>query len=323
MHIALNEELTPQTNVREFDISHKITSLAYSQHRLEKDFTYQVIDGHVQSTLRNYGLMGLVSHCYSNHLPLAIAPHDVWILLMSEITKEIAKNPEQYRQFFTKSDKKETICVPSGSMTQMPMDVLSQALAQKVLFDSTIILQDFSTQTPMVAQTIQAIFCDMASPFYDYGMFMCGIPSIELLGTLQDWQKVLTGFTQIVNVFNTTPLKNYLEKARPILEQFINALNGDADTQFWRDIFTQKNVGSGGDLQINGWITSLFVQDQKFAKITNFTDTHGVVKYKQLQSNEEFVAVYGGFHAQVNHKGSYQLEYSHYTLKKVPYKRPY
>lgn len=324
MQIILNSTLEAKPNNRVSDISNSLNSLAQKQHSLTKEFMYDVIHGETETSLQNSGFVGLLSACYSQHLPVAIAPHDIWVLLLSEVSKEVAQHSDSYRRFFTKSNEKESISVPSESITEMPIGVLSKALSEKILFDSGIIFQNFSNETPIVTQTIQAIFCDMASPFYSYSMFCCGIPSIQLLGTTEDWEKVLKGMTVLVDMFETSILKSYLQKIRPILQQFISASQEQVDVDFWKDIFTQKNIGSGGDLTIDGWITKLFITEHSFPKLTNFTATNGVVKYTQLQTKQEFVAIYGGFDKEINDQGFYQLKYMHFTLQKVPYEaKPY
>ena len=317
MQITLNDQLVAQPQARSNDISYSITGTAHSQHPPENGHQYKIIQGTPQSSLSNRGFVGLLSHCYSQHLPVAIAPHDLWIVIMSEITKEVSSHSEEYRSLFTTSDTKETISVPSGSMTEMPMGVLSKALQEKVLFDSSILFQNFSTETPIITETIQAIFCDMASPYYNYMMFCCGIPSIELRGTTEDWQKLLQGFKSIEQTFETDTITQYFNKTAPVLEQFLKASQGEVNLDFWKDIYTQQNVGSGGDLTISGWITKLFVTEHSFAKITHFTNNKGVVKYKQAQTNEEFVAIYGGFDAKPNAQGFLELEYSKFIVQQV------
>lgn len=318
MKIILNSTLQASKTIPTLDLSFSLRRLANIQYKLDRDSTYQIIHGDTESHLKNSGLVGLLSHCYSQHLPVAIAPHDVWILLLSEITKEVATNTELYRQYFTNHSTKENIYIPSDSMTELPISVLSEVLVNKVLFNSQLIFKNFSTETPIITQTIQAIFCDMASPYYNYMMYCCGIPSIQLLGTSEDWEKLLQGFNELVQQFNTPALQAYFNKAQPILTQFINASQGQVDIDFWKNIFTQKNVGSGGDLTINGWIVQLFITQHDFTKITHFTSTHGVVKYKQLHTSEEFIAIYGGFKTQLNKEGFYELLYDKFTLKKVP-----
>lgn len=317
MDITLNSELTPQMNDRTIDIAQRLSYVAYSAHNPGKGFQYQAVDEVPESNLYNRGFVGLLSKAYSEHLPVAIAPHDIWIVLLSEVTKEVAEHAQQYRSLFTQNEEKQLLTVMSGSMTHMPMEQLSAVLGQNVQFNSDILFPAFSTQTPIVKEVIQAIFCDMASPYYDYGMFCCGIPRIELLGTTEDWKLLQQSWLDILTVFNSESMHKYTNKIAPILEQFVQTSQGHVNLDFWKNIFTQKNVGSGGDLTIDGWVTDLFMAKHDFPKITNFTSTHGVVKYTQLDTGREFVALYGGFHTEINENGSYQLQYNRFVFEKV------
>lgn len=323
MQIILNSELKSQINEHSINIEQRLSYAAYSAHNPGKGFQYKAVDYIPQSNLYNRGFVGLLSKAYSEHLPVAIAPHDIWIVLLSEVTKEVAEHAEQYRSLFTQSQEKQLLTVMSGSMTHMPMEQLSTVLSQHVQFNSDVLFPEFSTQTPIVKEVIQAIFCDMASPYYDYGMFCCGIPRIELLGTVEDWKLLQQSWLEILTVFNSPAMHQYSKKITPILEQFVQAAQNNVNLDFWKNIFTQENVGSGGDLTIDGWITDLFMTKHDFPKITNFTSTHGAVKYTQLNTKREFVALYGGFHAQVNANGFYQLQYHRFVFEKVPQSTKY
>lgn len=317
MIIDFNNNLQPNFLSKQYDISEKARSIAYNQHPLTQEFVYQVISGKKESNLVNPGLLGLISHCYSNHLPLSLAPHDFWIVFISEIAKEVSTHSQQYRHLFTKNDEKELIAVPSNSLTEMPIGMLAEKVSGKVLFNSDIIFPSFKEITPIVKTTMQAIFCDMASPYYDYAMYLCGLPKIELRENTEEWKKLKLSVENLVEIFNTPQLQKYKDKLIPLLNQFISTSEGNIDKSFWLDIFTQKNVGSGNTLQINGWITQLFMKKHQFNKIENFTANHGVVKYTQLQTKKEFVAVYGGYDMNKNKEGFYELIYDKVTLEKV------
>jgi hypothetical protein len=319
MKIILNENLKPiQSRVDEYDRSYAFKSLVNKHYPLTKEFKYNLILGNNKTNLQNGGFLGLLSYCYSSHHSISISPEDFWILMLSEITKEVASNVEDYRQFFTQSKEKETISVFSDSLIELPVDSVSKILASKVLFDSSVLFQNFSTETPIVKETIQALFCDMAAPYYSYSMFCCGIPSISVKGKKEDWIKVKNGIESLIKQFNTVNLNKYLDKISPILNNFIMIFDDVVDFDFWKDIFTQKNVGSGGQLQINGWIQNMFVKDfSEGAMLNFFTDNCGVVQYEQLQTKKEFVALYGGLNYLIDEDGFHKLKYEKYVFEKV------
>lgn len=254
------------------------------------------------------GFLGLVSHCYSNHLPLAINPHDIWVIFLSEIAKIIAQSPEEYREHFTDSSAKKLILVPTGSLTEIPMGLLSSKLIENLKFDSKIFLRSFTTNTPFVEEVFQALLCDISSPYYNYGMFACGIPSIQIKGTKEDWADVIQGADDVYEQFKTTRIKYYVSKIIDILSEFVLVFDRPND-DFWKGIFTQNNQGSGGQLFIDGWITKLFAKNHSLKNITNFTNTEGVVKYKNVSTNKEYSVSYGGYDMHET-EGFFELVYS-------------
>lgn len=329
MQITLNDQLTSTHRGYAYDLSRELSS-ALSKHARKKEGNppngyprFNPIDEVPLSLLANPGLVGLLSEAYKSHLKVAITPQDIWIVLISEIAKEVNTNPEQYRSMFTKSDKKEEISVPSGSLTHIPTNLLSKALSEKVLFDSQLLFPQFSTDTAITTEVIQAMFCDMASPFYNYSMFCCGIPAVKLLGNQEDWQNLQTSWNKLITIFDSQTMKDYGSKVNNILEQINTTFtDSNSNADFWLNIFTQKNVGSGGELTINGWITELFVEKHKTPMLTNFTSTHGIVNYTQLETKREFYRIYGGFDMNKDSEEFYQLTYNSYVFEvtKAPMK---
>lgn len=315
MLITLNNELIANP-ISTNNLSSKLL-YALREHT-KSNATLKAIDDIPETLMRNSGLVGMLSAAYKNHLNVALTPQDFWIVLISEIAKEVNTHSKDYQSLFTQSNEKELISISSGSMTHIPITQLSEALSKKVLFDSSLLFPHFSTNTLASTEVIQAMFCDMASPYYDYGMFCCGIPAIKLLGTQEDWVTLQTAWNKLIGIFETSSMKAYGDKVNSVLEK-INAtfIHPEMNINFWKDIFTQKNVGSGGDLTIDGWITELFITKHKFAKITHFTATHGIVHYTQLQTEQEFYRIDGGFQMEQDPDGFYQLQYNNYVFEKI------
>lgn len=322
MQITLNDQLTPTHNGYAYDLNRELSS-SLSAHIRKKGINnngpyprFTAIDEVPKTFLANVGLVGMLSEAYKSHLKVAITPQDIWIVLISEIAKEVNSNSEQYRSLFTTSQEKEEISVPSGSLTHMPTGTLSHALAGKVLFDSNLLFPEFTTNTAITTEVLQAMFCDMASPYYTYSMFCCGIPAIKLLGTQEDWQNLQKSWNNLIAIFNTQTMKDYGAKVDNVLGNINTTFTTpDGNAEFWLDIFTQKNVGSGGELTINGWITDLFVTKHKSPMLTNFTSTHGIVNYTQLETKREFYRIYGGFNMTKDTDEFHQLTYGSYVFE--------
>lgn len=319
MIINLNLELEEQTYYKEYDCSQRLIALINGGSTWKKTEVYLPLSNNfsVNTGLQNKGFIGLLSHAYSYHKKLAIAPHDIWSIIIGDLVKYVGKNSEQFRSLFTQSTEgKTTIIIPSGSLTEIPMSSLSDAVKNSVLFDANLLTPAFSTNKDIHTEYFQALLCDLASPYYDYSMFCCGIKAIKLLGNKDDWELLISNYNTLMNLFCELDqnLIQHFNNVSYILENIIETFDGDK-TNFWQDIFTQKNVGSGGDLTVDGWITELFIEVRSFAKIQNFTTDYAIVKYEQLQTKEKFAALYGGFDYVTDEEGFIKLNYSKHIFR--------
>lgn len=322
MQIVLNDKLVEQEKSRLQKVY--LESVIYEHTKTQHEYgkkKFEHVQGIIESKLRNHNFIGLLSKAYSEHLKIAISPYDIWIVLLSELSKEVATNPDTYRNLFTDSKEKKEITVLSASLVEMPVDSLVEHLHHLVKFDSSIMFPTFSFNDEKAVETINAIFCDMASPFYDYSMFCCGIPAIKLLGTREDWEKIqLHWDSKIKSLFvNVNPsIEKYFDRVAVIIGNIINSYELDF-SDWWKDIYTQKNIGSGGELEVNGWIKLLFLKQHKYeVKLENFTNTYGIVQYKQLDTDKNYVAVYGGFDYEKDEDGFVRLVYDKIIYEKLP-----
>src|SRR6185437_8706750 len=116
-----------------------------------------------------------------------------------------------------------------------------------------LIAGDFSTTGPVERTASQVVLLDaMQSYFEYYGGTMCGIPTVTLEGTAEDWEKV---HAKVQGIKAYGGLDWWLGPVLDITEQFVNASCGKVDKFFWNDLF-KINGGSGGPY-INGWILHL------------------------------------------------------------------
>lgn len=320
MNIILNENLVEKNidKLYQYSLSSKLKSLANKNIKYE-DNKYHLLEEHEGKTfLANFGLVGLLSFAYTNHLKVALTPNDFWIVVLSEISKKVNENPQTYRDLFTTSSNKEEILIPYGSNI-IPTDIFSTILSSKVMFDSKVLFPDFSTNTDNTTQFLHSIFCDMSSSYYSYTMFCCGIKEIKLLGTKEDWSKLFKHTEVLLDLFSqySPNLKTY---KNDVLEIFSDILltfeKNDKNYDFWLDIFTSKNIGSGGDLEVNGWIKNLFIEKHSINKIQNFENTYSSVNYKVISLPvENYKEISGGFETEMDDDNFYSLKYSKHILK--------
>ncbi len=88
---------------------------------------------------------------------------------------------------------------------------------------------------------------------FDYELScICGIPSITVTGTADDWVRI----RERVDVMSTFHLDWWTDRLKPICDGFIATAQGIPSQQFWKHIYSPKEM-YGGDL-ITGWVADLF-----------------------------------------------------------------
>jgi hypothetical protein len=245
------------------------------------------------------GLIQVLSMAYSAHRKVAIKPQDIWFIVMCEIAKIIKHHPEECRELFTASAEKTTIMVQTDDVTQIDLEAVAMQLKEMMPVGIHNFIPTLSTMVPEARIALCAALCDGVQVFYNYMTYCCGIPEIRVDGTAEDWETLSKAAHEIDQMFykvGLTAAHNYMAQVSVILHHIANSFNdSNGLVAFWKDIFTQENIGSGGELLINGWITKLFYEKPQLYKIENFTTSVAVVPYKNAESGREFKGVYGAF----------------------------
>lgn len=270
------------------------------------------------------GWLNLLATAYSRHEKVRIAPHDLWFIVMSELAKEVNRAPETYRTLFTESKgDKETIAVPTGDVETIDVNLLVDALRSKVLVPMEIFLPSLTTTTPDVTAALAATFCDMVQSYYGYGTFMCGIPEIEVTGTPEDWATLAANTGAIKIFFENVGAPQNVVSYLAVVGRLFTLITGDVasgepDVAFWKATFTAKNVGSGGQLEISGWIKDLYLEKRPDSKLENFTGSVGVVPYYNFETKRQFTAIYGAFGQLRSPEGFIYSSYDHIVFERQP-----
>jgi len=94
---------------------------------------------------------------------------------------------------------------------------------------------------------------DAFQRFFDYRVYcVCGIPSITLSGTVEDWRRILSR----VEHLSRYDLRWWTDRLLPICEAFAQTAEGKPSREFWRCIY--KPEGIYGEQVITGWLADLF-----------------------------------------------------------------
>ena len=264
------------------------------------------------------GFLGMIATAYSNHTPVAIAPHDIWFMLMTEVAKVIRDNVEASRSLFTISDSRIEIAVETTDPTDLTanLDKFEEKLRKLVPVDIDAFIPKFSTDTVASRLATMAAFMDGVQHYYEYMMFCCGIPAIKILGTIDDWQLAKARFSEIAAMFESVgvDISAWLARVDSCFDNILSSLNGEDRSDWWSQIFTQTKVGSGGQLKIDGWIVGLYYK-QAPGLIETFGYSWATVPFKNLhEPDKDYRSIHGPFKKVRDSDGFVYCEYADATI---------
>ncbi len=213
-----------------------------------------------------------IVRAYAEHRPLVLSPDMIWVLISQGFARYVNAHPEQLRDQLVNHSGKMDLVVQSDK------DLLSgDADWQKMMADFTAqindatkgdiaktITADFTTTGITERITSQITLMETMKSYFDYVVhyIACGIPSVTLTGTPEDWQKVLEK-TQQLQKYAVGP---WTKRLVPILTEFVKASEGKADQAFWQGMVKKHRVdklaGGGCDFReptkLDGWILKFF-----------------------------------------------------------------
>ena len=80
----------------------------------------------------------------------------------------------------------------------------------------------------------------MVSPYYNYSMFCCGFPAIDVRGDKADWVRLKNSWTEIGKLF--TKHQSYIGVIEVLLDEICKSLD---NAGFWKKMFALDHCGSG------------------------------------------------------------------------------
>ncbi len=257
---------------------------------------------------RNY--LSYLALCWAYHRRVVLAPDYFWFGFATEVASIVAAHPEAFRGFFVEHEGKAGIAATSDSnaLHLMPLKELVAAIDRTGKPVSARFLPSFSTTTPAAALAFKCAFADIVSPYYDYFMYMCGLPAIRIAGTADDWRTLsqyvndATAFLLAGPFVFPDDLAGWAGRITAIADKIARELDGEPGQLDWSEFFRLAKCGSGTDVEVEGWIKEIFRVRPKVGYVENYAPHIARITYKQFK-NGKFYAMYHGVFASVDADG--------------------
>ena len=225
---------------------------------------------------------------FAKHKSVTLSPDMIWLLISQGFARYVNAHAEELRpRLVSHSGKKELIVIAGHDLLSEQADwpkLIGDFAAQIDSFTkgdiANIITADFSTSGPVERVASQVTLMESVKSYFDYKAIwlICGIPSITLKGTPEDWQRVLDKARGLKQY----GLDKWVESLEPILTEFVRAAKGHPNQGFWQDIVMKKRVDEvrgpscGGNklTEFDGWFLKLFPDEngKPFKTATMTTD---------------------------------------------------
>lgn len=183
----------------------------------------------------------MLMQAWSEHRPVVLSPDVIWLLICQQFSHYVSQNPEKVRHLMVDHkgrqqlvvrvfDKPQSVAAWGSVIDEFAGDIAANTNNGI----ASALVADFTTTAVDERIASEVTLMDVVKPYFEYIVVygVCGIPSITVTGTPQDWHKVMEK-TRSLEQYG---LKWWVKDLLPILEQFARASEGDPDYWFWKDI---------------------------------------------------------------------------------------
>jgi len=225
--------------------------------------TVEACSDHTRTAVRAaavHPLFTATGLAFNNHYPLVLTPDIVWLTIVQGLATHINLDPARHRKQFVSFDGQKTLSVRrekfipgdiNNPWNEVFTDFSLQVREQIGPETYNLILSNFSTTGPIEKAASEVALMSTVKSFFRFEFHsLCGIPSVTLQGTVDDWQMLAQ---KIEGLQRFEGLEFWLPRLRAVAPQLVAASAGDINVNFWRDMYKLDDM-SGGPY-INGWLT--------------------------------------------------------------------
>jgi hypothetical protein len=249
-----------------------------------------------------------LAECWKNHYGVIISPTIFWNMVLNNLAYKVNKTPDVFRKYFTESDEKQEICVEQGG-NKIDVTLLIAGVASVIpgeILDH--VFPKYSTDTEKSTIANYTAFLDMVSPYYNYSMYLCGIPKVRVLGTEEDWALFYKKLNEIAT--RIPEFCSYLQLVGYRLAQIIDI------TADFSKMFRLDRCGSGSQVEVEGWIKEFFIEQPSVNYPENFISCISKIDYHNYNDGKDY-RLYAGLFTSTIEDGYLLPEFDNMYFQKI------
>ena len=206
-------------------------------------------------------LAGAIHRAFAEHRPLTLSPDMLWTAVVQGVARHVRGRAEEMRRLFVGHDGRKTLVLEAPALDpsapEFPWADLvagwSAEIVDEVGGAAEALRVDFSTTGPAERTARDVAVMDAFEPYFTYETrCVCGIPSITLEGTPNDWNRLRSALDGL----GAFDMEWWTARLREVADRFAAAARGEVDAAWWRDIYKREKVYGG--FTFSGWSARLF-----------------------------------------------------------------
>jgi len=208
----------------------------------------------------NNGLIQTLQECYDNHRPLVLTPDVIWLTICQGVSIHLNEHYDSLKNVIFTDNKPNEIVVRNDSLEYSAnhwkhlIGSFSNETKKYTKKDFySFFVSEFTTTSSIDKTAYQVTLLESYKKAFEYiGETGCGIPSIQISGSKEDWLLML----EKIDMLDMLGLTRWKENLKPIISEFVNAADNNPNIEFWKSIY--KNASEYNAFYISGWILKLF-----------------------------------------------------------------
>ena len=221
------------------------------------------------------GFLSIVFEAYAKHLTLVTSPEDWWLTVVQRVAQAVDKNSgkETVKNHFVTHEDKKQLFVDINDIYDIKearfFSKMSELVQENIIDPGyvTNMQADFSTTTPLHGIVFNIAMMSSLQQFFEFGgRIACGIPELEMKGTIADWEKLVNKFSELKERLEPVSVDiglpgEWWAGTQGVLGKLLETYNGKPDKGWWKQIIDKRevNVGCGTAIEWDGWFLKDFL----------------------------------------------------------------
>ena len=218
---------------------------------------------------------------WGRHAHLVLRPEDLWFTILVQLNFYMEQHAEELRDKFVSHQGQVLISINKVISSSL-VDLFRNEIQQRIHLPwlGEWISPGFSTSTEVDETTATVLMMGVAKAYFEYeGGEVCGMPSVTLLGTREDWYRLL-GKIDRLSEFGAEPT-DYANRLRPILSRVAGSFdtpNSRETRDFWDQMVQAKVMHSRLcgvpplSYTVSGWVLGFCYWDGSGRRCPRFVD---------------------------------------------------